>query len=602
MLPQNKDRGPGNPSSFPVVAVINPANVIAGGAASVGTYNELIKTRHPQWIAQHSNWEKYRLTYESGDPFIKTYLKRYKRETDEDFNWRLFLAYNPNHAGAIVDNVRNALAVKMPDVAREGSETYLDIIRYNVDRKGSSMSAFVATQLLPDLLSLGGVGVWIDAPAKAANETAADDAEKTPFLFVVHRENMLSWTKCPESGHLLTILIKEWMPSIDKYGLTSGLTVRYRYAQLLPNNGGVRVVLLDKIGTVVSDVTLVLPCIPYVFFEIAQPLMTDIANMQVALLNLNSEDTSFLCAANFPIWTQQYDPKMDMREKYTQLAHDGSVESAKDLKLLMALNEQVHSHQRGIKYAVGTERPSWISPSSANVEISIKKQERMIQDMRLITQTALTSLSVSALQQSGASKEADRIGEEAALAYIASVLESGENSIAEIMASLMGDDPTQTGITYPRTFNVHTDSEVRAEAKELSTLRSQVQSATYYKTMSKAIARTLLNGKATPEELTSIEKEIDELKYWDTDIERAKTLVQYVLNKLVTAQTASKLAGFGPEEAVAALQQQNEDVNRMLGNIANGGAPVDVNTAEQAAADLEAEGQTPNTDAAPITE
>ena len=47
--------------------------------------------------------------------------------------------------------------------------------------------------------------------------------------------------------------------------------------------------------------------IPFILLDIGESLMKDVANHQIALLNLGSSDVSYALKANYPFYTEQQD-------------------------------------------------------------------------------------------------------------------------------------------------------------------------------------------------------------------------------------------------------------------------------------------------------
>src|ERR1019366_6747920 len=118
--------------------------------------------KHPYYASSARNWLKWRYTYESTDRYINKYLKRMsKREDNIEFEERKGITYNPAFAKLAVNEVKNALFQRMVDVIRVGGdETYQAAMAgkgQGVDRKGSSMNAFIGRRILSELLPMSRV-------------------------------------------------------------------------------------------------------------------------------------------------------------------------------------------------------------------------------------------------------------------------------------------------------------------------------------------------------------------------------------------------------------------------------------------------------------
>jgi hypothetical protein len=200
----------------------------------------------------------------------------------------------------------------------------------------------------------------------------------------------------------------------------------------------------------------------------------------------------------------------------------------------------------------------------------MKKQEALAQDIRVLVNLSLTSLSVRALEQSGKSKEADRIGEEAGLAYLGSLLEAGEREIAKIWAMFENENPEKTSVTYPRTYSLKTDEERQTEADNLRKLHSAVRSKTFQQIIDARIADILLRPITTPEELEKVTKEIEAQEYLNDDNEQAEVIAKDVLGGLLSKDTGSKLRGYPEDEVAKATAERAAQAAAMGGGIGEG--------------------------------
>lgn len=573
-----------------IVGTIDPKQ--AGGAGTQGSKGpmvRLIESRHPEWTEDHVRWIKWRMAYDGGEDFVKTYLQKYHDESLFEYERRRALTFNPPHSKGVVNTIRDSFAVKLPDVARDGSEEYLDWCANNVDNCQSNMSTFIGEQVFPEMLALQTCGVWMDAPIRYDGEDLAAARERLPFLFTIRRENVLSWYHDPETNELLSFLCQEWVPVRNEWGLVVDVAKRYRYAQMIPDyfgsdGNGVRVMFIDKDGHLTSDnivdpetaepKVIQMSRIPFIEFSIPKSLMEDIADMQTTLMNLNSCDVDFLFKQNFPVWTEQIDAELEgERELMARANHDGSQESA---EANVKMHKRTVGSNRGVAYDKGLNPPAFVAPSPEPIRVSMEKQQAIATDIRVVSNIALTSMSIAALEQSGASKEADRVGLEASLAFLASVVETGEKDIAALFHEMMGiqEEPT---VVYPRNFNVKTDAENRAEAKELIEIRDSIPVAAFQKEMNKRISAAALRGHVDPEVEAGIDEAIDGHIDWDTSVEHANAMTMHRQNGLVTSDMASVLMGFPAGQAALARNEKAEDLDSQLAGFLNR-QPTGVNT------------------------
>src|SRR5690606_20232795 len=107
----------------------------------------------------------------------------------------------------------------------------------------------------------------------------------------------------------------------------------------------------------------------------------------------------------------------------------------------------------GRAYALGTERPGFIHPSSEPLKASMELQRKLERDTRELVNLAVAQLG----QQSAESKQMDPAGLEAGLSFIGLVLENGERKIASHWASYENSKPAT--IKYPDRYSLKTDAD-----------------------------------------------------------------------------------------------------------------------------------------------
>ena len=549
--------------------------------------------RHPEFAEMVARWRKWRLCYEGSDEFREAYLEAYsKREDPDDFQRRKKLTYIPGHARSAINIIRNALAVQLPDVIRTGSESYLAAMAEDVDTFKNNMSSFVAIQIAPCLLVQGKTFVVVDAPvAPAEGATRADDTGR-PYLFSVKAEDMLSWAYDSE-GRLSAALMRLYEDEVDEEtGLVTAAQLIYRYYRRLeegqtfngspdsePVNGpGVVVWEMDKDGQESSaPMLLKIDRVPIAEFRTVASLMSEIADHQISMLNLASTDMDFLWRGNFPIYTEQQ-PKATGTIKPRGTKRRSSQEELDQEGVGDALTPGAGPSDRqtnmgvgrGRGYKEGMDRPGFISPETNNIDASMKKQDLLAHEIRVLVNLSLTSLSVKALEQSGKSKEADRVGEEAGLAYLGRVLETGERDIAKLWAMMEGGNADSTDVKYPQSYSLKTDEERIESSKKLLELVFAVPSSGYQKRIYELAADELLRHHTTPDELKKMSDEIQASPYFNGDKVQAELIAKDRLGSLVSAETASTLRGYEEGEAAKAQAERQAQVAEMTGAAGEG--------------------------------
>src|SRR3990172_6454768 len=197
----------------------------------------LVDSRHPGYLSGMTDWAKWRLTYEGGDEFRERYLEKFStREDQADFNTRKAITPVPRFAGAAVDDIRNSIYQRLRDVVRKGgSRVYQEAVNGNnlgVDHRGSTMNAFLGVKVLTELLVMGRVGVFVDAPPISPMATLAEVGDASPYLYKYNVEDILSWTcSKPETpSEFQAVLLRDTALQYDQATLLPTLSVqRYRY-------------------------------------------------------------------------------------------------------------------------------------------------------------------------------------------------------------------------------------------------------------------------------------------------------------------------------------------------------------------------------------
>ena len=184
---------------------------------------QITEFRLPGFFASTSEWVKYRLTYEGGEAFRTKYLQKFtNRETNAEFESRRNLTPIPTFAKAAVNDIRNSLYQPMVDIIRrDGSESYHKAISGQdggVDRRGSSMNAFIGQKVLEELLVMGQVGIFIDAPTVAEHATLNQVSDFRPFLYAYKVEDILSYacTDPENPSEFKALLLQDKVITYDK--------------------------------------------------------------------------------------------------------------------------------------------------------------------------------------------------------------------------------------------------------------------------------------------------------------------------------------------------------------------------------------------------
>lgn len=525
------------------------------------TINDLI---HPFYSMESMDWAKWRLAYKGGREFIDTYLKHFSTVEDSgDFATRKEITYNPAFAKAALIEVRNSIYQRLDDISRSGgSKVYQEAVQgkiNGVDLCGSSMNTFMGIEVLEELITMRRVGVYIDMPPKSG-ETIAENINVRPYLYIYKTEDIRSWVEddSPDSNLFKALLLRDRIIIKDEdTGLPLGEEDRYRYFWR-DKNGEVFVKFynhkgrqVDIFGGSTEEITkLDISRIPFVPLELNASLMEDIADYQIALLNLASSDMAHAVGANFSFYTEQFDPRAEQ-----MYAKTGPVETVDDqggVKLdetvPPAPSQEIRvGAQTGRRYPKGVDRPGFVHPSSEPMRASMEKQEQLKLEIRL-----LINLSIANIQPKMASADSKGMDErtlESGLSYIGLLLEDAERQIADIWHEYEGSHELPT-IKYPTKYSLRSEKDIGDEVDRLKKMMSATPSQTYKKVLAKRIAELVIGNKVRSEDLKQIYDEIDKAKVVEILVEKIE---KDVVNGILDPELAAELRGY-PVETVKKAQ------------------------------------------------
>lgn len=534
-------------------------------------YTRIIDSRHPNFLNLSTEWDKWRLTYLGGDEFRDRYLENFSnREDDNDFKLRKSITPIPGFAKSAINDIRNSIFQRLGDVVREGGSTSFQKALAGedggVDLRGSTMNYFLGNHCLTDLLVMGKVGVYVDAPEAGPQTTMAESSRIRPYLYSYRVEDILNFScSNPEApSEFQSILLRD---TVMKYDSVTWLPLqfihRYRMVWINQETGKVNIQFFDEKGNEVDregnpggPIELQIERIPFVLMDIGDSLIKDVCQHQIALLNLGSSDVNYALRSNFPFYVEQ----RDMRAVGSHLKLAGGDGSATTGGQGADDDDIKVGTTHGRYYDRDTDQPAFIAPPSEPLEASLKLQEKLEQDVRKLVNLAVVNL---ATRSSAESKSMDNQGLEAGLSFIGLVLEAGERRIADYWASY--EEKTRSRrqvalIKYPDRYSLKTDSDRIEEAGKLAELINSLPSRKAKREVSKMMALSLLGSRVKVDKMQTIFKEIDEAPYTTSDPD----IIEMAVDKgLCGNKTASIALGFEDDEHEQAAEDHLERIKRI---------------------------------------
>lgn len=537
--------------------------------------------RHPNYVVNQENWRKWRLSFEGGDRFIRQYLKRMsRREGDVEFAERLAISYCPAFAKAAIRDVINSIFARMGDITRVGgSDDYQSAcagVDFGIDYLGNSMTSFMARRILPELTSMARVGIYVDMPPVDDTSKAAVKG-KRPYIYWYRAEDILDWEMdCGDRpGEFTNVLLGDTTIEDDPDAyLPTNEVRRYRH-MWIGDDGYVWVQFYDLDGRYIcygpdndenGPIRLNITRIPFHMLELPESLMSDVANYQIALLNMASADVNYSIRSNFPFYVEQFDARTETpnikseapNQYFSQTSGYNPATASVQIVNQESGNVVRVGSGQGRKYPLGTNQPAFIHPSSEPLEASMKKQAQLKAEIRELINLAITSLTTSKSDVGAFEANFDEQSLESGLAYIGLELEIAERKIAEFWAMYEGGNPAD--VYYPKNYTLTTEEQRLASATEYIDLIPKLPSKTYQKEMAKIVIRKLLEHKVPQATLQKMYAEIDSAVVIAIDPEVIQSDFE---SGLVGLETASKARGYPTGEVEKAKGDHADRVARI---------------------------------------
>ena len=521
--------------------------------------------RHPDLLYDSQQWTLWRDTFEGGDLYLDRYLEYFSdRETAEDFAARKRLTPIPSFAKAAILDIRNSIFQRLQDVSRVGGSNEFQRAangeKFGVDRKGTSMDSFIGINVLTELLVMGQVGIYVDAPNKLPTTLA--EGEATPYLYCYRIEDVLSFTEeaQEEPGQFKAVLLRDQV--IDMKRLNPGVelpTGRIRRRRLVWKDDVDRLVkcrmwnedtgepIITENSAPDGTIILGVPFVPFILPTIGDSLLKEAAWYQKALLNLVSSDVDYALRSNRPFLTIQQELRTaGSHLKKTGTGAEPGQQGGQDQ------TEYIGSGV-GRYYDRDLDRPGYIAPPTDPLETSMKLQEKLEDDIRKLINLAVAN-KIGSRTESAEAKKLSSQGLEAGLSFIGEVLNDAEQRVAHMWALYESrDKPKVAKIGYPTRYILKEDKQRIEDANNLVKLMDRMPSVEAKKVAAKEIVLILFGGRESVETIDQILNEIDTAGYTTSDVQ---SVLQAHKAALVSDETASEALGYAPGEVAKAREDR----------------------------------------------
>jgi hypothetical protein len=514
----------------------------------------ILASIHPEYLERTPEWQKFRSIMKGGDSFIEEYVEKFSdSESDSDFERRKGITPVAGFAKAAVIDIQNSIFQRLWAIRRKGgAKSWQAAVKGQlggVNLQGATMNHFMGTEILPELLGMGKVGIYVDNIATDGKRTLLEAKHDHPYIYSFVAEDIRNWQFFHVGNELKlkNLLLRVRSEHIDDQFFLADAYVEEFRNFWVDEAGNVNFKFYDYNGMLYLEGTLDMPEIPFVLLELQASLLEDIANHQIALTNMESADVAYSLRSNVPFYTEQYDPNTELAKNWSNEDSDGNADGDGDNTKAIKIGST-----SGRRYPKNTDRPEFINPSSEPLEISIAKQRELKGDIRSLVNLALSS--TRPRFASAESKELDDRGLESGLSAVGLVLENAERKIGELWATYENVDE-QVTVSYPERYSLRSDEERRKDANQLAESAKAVSSPTFRRVIQKEIAEILLEGKVSDEELDQVMQEIEESKYPTSDPEQIRNDVEM---GLLSRKSGSIARGYPEGEAEAARKEKEE--------------------------------------------
>ena len=500
---------------------------------------------HPNYFDDSSEWQKWRDAYKGGRTFVERYLEKFSdKETNADYTIRRTISYSPSMARPAMQDLINRMVAAFPVIERRGSSSYVRAAGGEgdgIDGSGLPMSVFLAQTVLPELMIMGNVGIYLDM---SDDPTPTQASATWPYMYHYPREDILNWVAGDDGYEKL--LLREHQYSYNDLGFPEKTQLAYRLFQKVSD--GVLVQTFNGNFKEEREQLLELEQIPFTWLQISDSLMRDIADYQIALLNLASSDISYVLHANFPFLVQQYDRQSEIAAALASTIDDDAATVTDPDET--TLNTKKVGTRHGLRYGMNLNQPAFIHPSPEPLRASMEKQEQLHREMHLLLNRSLINLkAVSASEQSR--RQSDETMD-AGLYILGQTLKAAEEELSTFWADYMQEDVAE--IIYPTNYGTVTPEEVQQAVERYQDGMQAIPSSTYQKETAKQLVTTVLRN-IPQDTIDKIYSEIDNAPSMASD---AATIRDDVEAGLVSHELASKLRLYPAGEVAKAKQEHLE--------------------------------------------
>lgn len=475
------------------------------------TYADLRRTS-PDYQAPY--WANLRAFYQGGQALLgnpDVMARVFPANPNEDpatYAARRARAVYVNYAGAIVDYIVASLGTDPLSMSSSPSAPpFFDEFQRDTDRRGMSLAGLLRQQILTALITRR---AWtlVDLPPLddgAVIESELDEANagmQRAMAFPVDPECVLDWDADPSGSMSFALMCQTSRARDGVSGDRSTVVEHYTY---FTRDTWERYDVIYKIGRPPKPRDAVplaksgahsFGAVPLIPLELPYGLwaLDKLANLAQEHFNRRSSTSWAMYRHLFPILVAKLGPE------------DTQSESAGDPS---RASSQVYGIGRMIQLG-SNDNLGYVSPDSSVFTTGLQDLAGLRDEMyRVVHQMAMAAdNSAAALGRSGSSKAQDKAASGVVLGELGRM--AREHAVAVLTAATAGrkDPPTVWSAHGMETFELADASAVAEEAEIVQGL--QLKSPTFRGLYGYRVAKTLLQGSATPDDLAKIQSELED--------------------------------------------------------------------------------------------
>lgn len=457
-------------------------------------------------------WDVFRRLYDGGEA-VRTLLRQYSREHEDDFRKRRERAFYLNYCRPIIDTYGAFIFNKVPErtVDKIGKDLRDDVQAFhaNVDAKGTSIDTFMHHHVLYEMNLYGQSFVVVDMPD--AQDVVLNEAQRKslglrPYVYTVPPLRVINY-QLDRSGQLLWIRWEEDPEPIEDPFSPDLLTVQDSTKR--PRRIRTWTRTRWYVHQVTNDAEAEIASGGNPLGEVPIVLVKALESSEYPPFGLSAiNDIAYIALALFQ-WSSLLDENFHDQVLKVLAVHTDMPDQAK---------EYVISAHNVFEYS-GNIPPQFLTAPSAPEQVLLESILAMKAEMFRLARLGGSSNPTSG--QSGIAHAFEFNETNQVLAEQAAALEEGEKQVHRLWAKWMNVE-WSGAISYPREFGIDLfEDDIRITEQASNAIKSP----TFRRRLLERLAKKFLR-REDPDVINSVISEIEQLVQTEFAIELQRLLTQ----------------------------------------------------------------------------